>query len=217
MATLFSRVLQRTRPRPSSCCAHGEESPSRFRPPIASTAPSVLAFPTRPRTLLPPAAKHFVQETFRIGSAMREVLSLAEARDQATEGYLTWPTVLSRSVGRCHRLYWEARVGGGDRRLEVEMAWVRRSISPPQAMQVANRRRYCRHVRDQPNIACVLRTRPPRCGTPQVTISRSVAIMTTPSPQVEGRWLSHILATHVWQLPMRATGQAFRQISRASR
>lgn len=30
-----------------------------------------------PPTLLPPAAKHFVQEAFRIGFAMRKALSLA--------------------------------------------------------------------------------------------------------------------------------------------
>ena len=47
---------------------------------IASTAPSQLAPPTRPRTLLPPAAKHFVQQTFRLGCAMRKALSLVRSK-----------------------------------------------------------------------------------------------------------------------------------------
>lgn len=43
--------------------------------PFASTVPHLVSIP--PLTLLPPAAKHLVQETCRIGCEMRKALSLS--------------------------------------------------------------------------------------------------------------------------------------------
>jgi hypothetical protein len=47
-----------------------------YRPTIPTNQPEPIQHSSSSPTLPPPAANHFVQETFLIGSAMRKVLSI---------------------------------------------------------------------------------------------------------------------------------------------
>jgi hypothetical protein len=64
-----------------------------YRPTIPTNQPEPIQHSSSSPTLPPPAANHFVQETFLIGSAMRKVLSIH--RPPLVAVWQRWPRILS--------------------------------------------------------------------------------------------------------------------------